>query len=71
MRSNLSWRLSSEPKPIQSDEMVRAIRDGIHKETEDLSREDLKAYFAHQTSAWRREVMESRPDERRPGRPAS
>ena len=60
-----------EPKPIQAVEMVRAIRDAIYEETKDLSREELKAYFAREAAALRREGTESRPDERRPDRPAA
>jgi hypothetical protein len=46
--------------------MVRSIRDAIYEETKDLSREDLKAYFAREAATLRRESAE-----RRPGRPAA
>lgn len=59
------------PKPIQAVEMIRGIRDAIYDETRDLSREELKAYFKREAAAFRREVMESRSDERRPDRPAA
>lgn len=41
--------------PIRAVEMVRAIRDAIYEETKDLSREELKAYFAHESAAMREE----------------
>jgi hypothetical protein len=50
--------------------MVRAIRDAIYEETKDLSREELKAYFAREAAALRKEVQEPHP-ERQPGRPAA
>jgi hypothetical protein len=43
-------------EPIQAVEMVRRIRDAIYEETKDLSREELKAYFARQAAALRREA---------------
>ncbi len=57
-----------EPESIQAVEMVRGIRDAIYEETKDLSREELKAYFAREAAAFRREVTESWPDERRSDR---
>jgi hypothetical protein len=59
-----------ESNPIQTLEMVRGIRDAIYEETKDLSREDLKAYFAREAATLRRESAEP-PTERRPGRPAA
>lgn len=56
--------------PIRAVEMVRAIRDAIYEETKDLSREELKAYFAREAAALRKEVQEPHP-ERQPGRPAA
>ncbi len=55
-----------EQKPIQSIEMIRGIRDAIYEDTKDLSREELKAYFAREAAALRREVTESRSGQSRP-----
>jgi hypothetical protein len=44
---------------LRAVEMVRAIRDAIYEETKDLSREDLKAYFAREAAAMRQESPES------------
>ena len=41
--------------PIRAVEMVRAIRDAIYEETKDLSREELKAFFAREAAAMRKE----------------
>jgi len=41
--------------PIRAVEMVRTIRDAIYEETKDLSREELKAYFAREAAAMRQE----------------
>lgn len=35
--------------------MVRTIRDAIYEETKDLSREELKEFFARQSAAFRKE----------------
>lgn len=35
--------------------MVRAIRDAIYEETKDLSREELKAFYARKAAAMRDE----------------
>jgi hypothetical protein len=48
--------------------MVRAIRDAIYEETKDLSREELKAFFAREAEAFRRETkvrvqVSSAPDD--------
>jgi hypothetical protein len=56
--------------PIRAVEMVRAIRDEIYEETKDLSREELKAFFAREAAEMRKESQESVPDFR-PRRPAS
>jgi len=40
---------------IRAVEMVRTIRDAIYEETKDLSREGLKAFFARESAALRRE----------------
>jgi hypothetical protein len=47
--------------PIRAVEMVRAIRDAIYEETKDLSREELKAFFAREAAAMRKESQESGP----------
>jgi len=44
-----------EQTPIRAIEMVRTIRDAIHEETKDLSREELKAFFAREAAAMRQE----------------
>ena len=44
-----------EQIPIRAVEMVRAIRDAIYEETKDLSREELKAYYAREAAAMRME----------------
>lgn len=44
--------------PIKAVEMVRTIRDAIHEETRDLSRDELKAFFAREAAAMRRESQE-------------
>lgn len=59
-----------EQKPIQAVEMVRGIRNAIYEETKDLSREELKAYFAREAATLRREITESKL-ERCPDRPAA
>jgi len=50
--------------------MVRSIRDAIYEETKDFSREELKAFFAREAAAMRREIQPSR-QAGRPGRPAA
>ena len=40
---------------IRAVEMVRAIRDAMYGETKALSREELKAFFAREAAAMRRE----------------
>ena len=40
--------------------MVRAIRDAIYEETKDLSREELKAFFAREAAAMREEISNKR-----------
>ena len=47
---------------IRAVEMVRTIRDAIYEETKDLSREELKAFFAREAEAMRQEDQRSRPD---------
>ena len=44
-----------EQTPIRAVEMVRTIRDAIYEETKDLSREELKAFFAREAAAMRQE----------------
>jgi hypothetical protein len=44
-----------EQTPIRAVEMVRAIRDAIYEETKDLSREELKDFFAREAAAMRQE----------------
>lgn len=46
--------------PIRAVEMVRSIRDAIYEETKDLSREELKAFFAREAAAMRRESQHNR-----------
>ena len=48
-----------EQTPIRAVEMVRTIRDAIYEETKDLSREELKAYFAREAAAMRQESHDS------------
>jgi hypothetical protein len=36
--------------------MVRTIRDAIYEKTKDLSRKELKAYFAREAATMRREI---------------
>jgi len=48
--------------PIRAIEMVRAIRDAIYEETKDLSREELKAFFAREAAAMRQENLASLPE---------
>jgi hypothetical protein len=50
-----------EKTPIRAVEMVRSIRDAIYEETKNLSREELKAYFAREAAAMRREIQARRP----------
>lgn len=50
--------------PIRAVEMVRAIRDEIYEETKDLSREELKEFFAREAAAMRKESQQSRPPQR-------
>lgn len=59
-----------EETPIRAVEMVRSIRDAIYEETKDFSREELKAFFAREAAAMRREIQPSR-QAGRPGRPAA
>ena len=59
-----------ESNPIQTVEMVRAIRDAIYEETKGLSREELKAYFAREAEVFRREISATQP-EKQPNRPAA
>ena len=47
-----------KPTPIKAVEMVRTIRDAIYEETKDFSREELKAFFAREAAAMRRESKE-------------
>jgi hypothetical protein len=47
-----------EQTPIKAVEMVRTIRDAIYEETKDLSREELKAYFAREAAAMRQEIQD-------------
>jgi hypothetical protein len=47
-----------EETPIRAVEMVRAIRDAIYEETKDLSREELKEYFAREAAALRKEIQQ-------------
>jgi hypothetical protein len=54
--------------PIRAVEMVRAIRDAIYEETKGLSREELKAFFAREAAAMRKESRESGPVRRTPAR---
>lgn len=42
---------------VNAVEMVRTIRDAIYEETKSFSREELKEYFAHESSAFRRRSM--------------
>ena len=42
--------------------MVRTIRDAIYEETKDLSREELKAFFAREAAAMRQESQRLQPD---------
>jgi hypothetical protein len=49
-----------EETPIRAVEMVRAIRDAIYEETKDLSREELKEFFAREAAAMRQESQQSR-----------
>ncbi len=55
-----------EPESVQAVEMVRTIRDAIYEETKDLSREELKAYFAREAAALRREITGAWPEQVRP-----
>ncbi len=48
-----------EQTPIQAVEMLRSIQDAIYEETNDLSREELKAYFAREAAAMRQEIQDS------------
>jgi hypothetical protein len=45
-----------EPTQIRAVELVRAIRDQLHEETKHLSREELKAFYAHEAAAARAEA---------------
>jgi hypothetical protein len=47
--------------PIRAVEMVRTIRDAIYEETKDLSREELKAFFAREAAAMRQESRRPQP----------
>lgn len=38
-----------EETPIRTVEMVRAIRDRLHEETKELSREEFKAFIARES----------------------
>lgn len=38
-----------EEKPIRTVEMVREIRDRLHEETKELSREEFKAFIARES----------------------
>ena len=40
---------------VNAVEMVRTIRDAIYEETKDLSREELKEFFARESEAFREE----------------
>lgn len=40
---------------VNAVEMVRAIRDAIYEETKSLSREELKEFFARESTAFREE----------------
>ena len=51
-----------EQIPTLTTEMVRAIRDAIYEETKDLSREELKQYFAREAAKMRQESQGMRPD---------
>jgi hypothetical protein len=46
--------------PIRTVEMVRTIRDAIYEETKQLSREELKEFFAREAAAMREESQRSR-----------
>jgi hypothetical protein len=48
-----------KPSSIQAVEMVRTIRDAMYEETKDLSREELKAFFARESAALRQESPQS------------
>ena len=37
--------------------MVRAIRDAMYEETKDLSREELKAFFAREAAALHHDIQ--------------
>lgn len=39
--------------PIRAVEMVRTVRDAIYEETKNLSREELKEFFAREAAALR------------------
>lgn len=60
-----------EPTEIDAVEMVREIRDQIYEETKDLSREELKAFFARESARLRRELESSSAPRAIPGRPAA
>lgn len=45
--------------PIRAVEMVRTIRDAIYEETKDLSREELKEFFAREAAAMRQESSQA------------
>jgi len=50
------WRAQSTT--IRAVEMARTIRDAIYEETKDLSREELKAFFAREAAAMRQEIQD-------------
>jgi len=47
--------------PIRAVEMVRAIRDAIYEETKALAREELKAFFASEAAAMRKDSQAGQP----------
>ncbi|HEX3128643.1 MAG TPA: hypothetical protein VH394_15025 [Thermoanaerobaculia bacterium] len=47
---------------IKAVEMVRTIRDAIYEETKNLSREELKEFFARESAAFREESHLSPPN---------
>jgi hypothetical protein len=46
---------------IRAVEMVRTIRDAIYEETKDLSRDELKAFFAREAAVMREASQRPHP----------
>jgi hypothetical protein len=47
-----------EKNPIRAVELVRQIRDAQYEETQSMSREELKAFFAREAAAARAEAQQ-------------